>query len=580
MRRKLIPYVALLAAFGVGSCTDQQLAVTNPNSGETQRVEGTPDDAEKLLGSYYKRWNVALYGGANPAPPTTLEGMANIMSWQNYSSLNNDCQNSRYPLSGAANGNAPGNSCDPDQKNPYFILNEVVRVASGFLGNIASGTLKMDSPARDVRDRSFAEFLRGVSLGYLALIYDSSAVVTAATASQDPGKLIGYKSVMDSANAALQRAIDLANTSASGQNGFPIPAAWIPSPTSFDAPTFVQMIRSYRAMFNSDVARTPAERAGENWDNIIADAQNGMQADMSQITSTTQGPGGGWRAIYDGGNTWHQMTPFIIGMADTTGAYDAWLKQDINARGGGNVGFTMATPDTRFPQGDNRAAQQADFKIQDCEVAGMSSCKRYFTNRPNGSDQFTGNGWGWSNYDFNRFHGWQTKGDAGNPRNGTLLFFPKTITQMILAEGYIRKGQYASALALINVTRTAHGLPALTAADNTTPVPGGTFANPVPGGSSCVPRIPTGPNGPTVCGTMMEAMKWEKRMEGSFVQFASWYFNSRGWGDLATGTPLFWAVPYEDLLSRGYTSDKIYGAGPGAGNAPNSAAAQSTSYGW
>jgi hypothetical protein len=579
MRRKLIPFVALIAAFGTGSCSDQQLAVTNPNSGNTQRVEGTPDDAEKLVGSYYKRWNVALYGGANPAPPGTLEGMANIMSWQNYSSLNNDCQNSRYPLSGAANGNSPGNGCDGDQKSPYFILNEVVRVASGFLGNVQTGVVNMGSPAREARDKAFAEFLRGISLGYLSLIYDSSAVVTALTKGDDPGKLVGYKEVLDSSNVALQRAIDLANTSASGGNGFPLPSAWIPSPTSYTAPEFVKLIRSYRAMFNSDVARTPAERAAANWDNIIADAQNGITADMYQTTSTTQGPGGGWRAQYDGGNTWHQMPPFIIGMADTSGNYDAWLKQDMNDRGAGNVGFFLVTPDLRFPQGTTRAAQQADFQKADCEIAGMNSCKRYFANRPGGSDQYTGNGWGWSNYDFNRFHGWNTKGDAGTPRNGNLIFFPKTVNDMTLAEGLIRKGRFAEAATLINASRVAHGLPAI-ASDNTTPVPGGTKDSPVPGGSSCVPRVPVGANGPTKCGDIMEAMKWEKRMEGSFIQFGSWYFNSRGWGDLATDTPLFWAVPFEDLLSRGYTPDKVYGAGPGAGNAPNSAAAKSISYGW
>jgi hypothetical protein len=568
MRRKLIPFVALIAAVGTGSCSDQQLAVTNPNSGNTQRVEGTPDDAEKLVGSYYKRWNVALYGGANPAPPTTLEGMANIMSWQNYSSLNNDCQNSRYPLSGAANGNSPGNGCDSDQKNPYFVLNEVVRVASGFLGNVQGGVVNMGSDARSARDKSFAEFLRGISLGYLALIYDSSAVVTAATKGDDPGKLVGYREVLDSANAAFQRAIDLANTNATGSNGFPIPAAWIPSPTTYSAAEFIKLIRSYRAMFNSDVARTPAERAAAPWDNIIADAQAGISGDMLQTTSTTQGPGAGWRAIYDGGSTWHQMPPFIIGMADTSGNYDAWLKQGMNDRGAGNAGFFMATPDQRFPQGTTRAAQQADFKLADCEVAGMNSCKRYFTNRPNGSDQFTGNGWGWSNYDFNRFHGWNTKGDGGTPRNGNLIFFPKTVNDMTLAEGLIRKGRTAEAAALINVTRQKNGLPPIS--DPTV----------VPGGSACVPRIPVSANGPTKCGDIMEAMKWEKRMEGAFVQFGSWYFNGRGWGDLAEGTPLFWAVPFEDLLSRGYTPDKVYGAGPGAGNAPNSAAAKSTTYGW
>jgi hypothetical protein len=74
-------------------------------------------------------------------------------------------------------------------------------------------------------------------------------------------------------------------------------------------------------------------------------------------------------------------------------------------------------------------------------------------------------------------------------------------------------------------------------------------------------------------------MKWEKRIEGAFVQFSQWYFDGRGWGDLPEGTATFWAVPYADLQSRGYPTSAIYGAGLGAGNAPNSVAAKGT-YGW
>src|SRR5689334_23611690 len=155
MRRNLIPFVALVAAFGLGACTDKSLLVQNPNSGETKRVLGTPDDAEKLLGSYYKRWYVALYGTPAANPPATLEGMANIMSMQNYSSLNNECQNSRYPFSGATNSNAPGNTCDGDNKGPYFVENEVARVASNFLTNAQNG-LNMGSQARENRDKAFA----------------------------------------------------------------------------------------------------------------------------------------------------------------------------------------------------------------------------------------------------------------------------------------------------------------------------------------------------------------------------------------------------------------------------------------
>jgi hypothetical protein len=264
------------------------------------------------------------------------------------------------------------------------------------------------------------------------------------------------------------------------------------------------------------------------------------------------------------------MPPFIIGMADVSGNYQAWIKQGLSDRGAGNVGFFLVTPDLRFPQGATRAAQQADFKIQDCEVAGLLSCKRYFTNRPNGSDQYTGNSWGWSNYDFNRFHSWVIKGDAGNPRNGPLIVYPKAALDMLQAEGLIRKGQFSQAAALINVTRTKNGLPAITAFDGTSPVPGG---------SDCVPKVPQADGVTVACGNMFEAMKYEKRIENAFVQFSNWYFDGRGWGDLAQNTALFWAVPYQDLQSRGYAIDKIYGAGPGAGNAAGSVAGKST-YGW
>src|SRR4029078_7613651 len=208
MRRNFLPYVALLAAFGLGACDDKSLEVTNPNSGETQRVLVTPDDAEKMLDRHYKRWNAGIYGSANPAPPGTLEGMANIMSLQNYSSLNNECQNSRYPFSGAANGHAVRNNCASDNSSTFQIEEEVVRVASIFLSNLASGDLKFTSAAGQAKDQAFAEFLRGMSLGYLALIYDSAAVVTVGQAGDDPGQLRSYTEVMDSATAALQRAID------------------------------------------------------------------------------------------------------------------------------------------------------------------------------------------------------------------------------------------------------------------------------------------------------------------------------------------------------------------------------------
>jgi hypothetical protein len=78
---------------------------------------------------------------------------------------------------------------------------------------------------------------------------------------------------------------------------------------------------------------------------------------------------------------------------------------------------------------------------------------------------------------------------------------------------------------------------------------------------------------------MMEAMKWEKRLETAFTTLGPWYLDGRGWGDLPKDTPLFWATPNEDLLSRGKKNVDLYGVGIGVGDAPNSAAPKSN-YGW
>jgi hypothetical protein len=299
-------------------------------------------------------------------------------------------------------------------------------------------------------------------------------------------------------------------------------------------------------------------------------------------TDNDLGPYHDWVTfINPGGDTWHQMPAFFIGMGDVSGSYAAWINQPIGSRGAGNVGFFMQTPDLRFPQGATRTEQRADFAISSCESPGVK-CKRYFVNRDAG-DQFSGLSWGWSNYDFERFHTWAEVGDAGSPTDGNIPFFTKAELDMLEAEGHIRQGNLVAAAALINKTRTAAPDPVTGAANGgglppVLAVPGSAATGTMP---NCVPKTPVNASnaggGTLVCGDIMEAMKWEKRLETLMTHFAAWYLDARGWGDLAQGVPLFWATPYEDLLARNITT--LYGTGSGVGTAPNSAAAVS-GYGW
>jgi len=561
MTKSLIRWAAVSAALiGAVACNSTDLAVENPNSGDSERVLGTPNDAEALLGTYYKRWSTGVYGTTGD-----LQGMASMMSLMNYSSLANNGLNTKTPFTGGANVNNPGNVVAGEQFRLYSYMGEVNRVANTFLTRVEEG-LNLGSDARTARDKAFAEFLRGISIGYTALMYDSLAVVSTGQDAEDAGALVGYKEAAESSYVAFERAIVLTNTNATGDQGFPLPTTWIPSPTSWTKANFEMLIRSYRARIRANMARTAAERAQVDWVKVIDDASKGFTDDHLIITNVTTGPINAWRQQFLSFTTWHQMPPFFIGMGDVSGAYAAWIAQPMGARNG----FTMVTPDLRFPQGNTRAEQQADFAITSCTAAN-TVCKRYFVNRPTGNDVNSGSGFGFSNYDHVRFYPWNQNGDGTGARNGPTPFMVKPELDLLRAEGLYRQGNYAAAGALVNITRVKNGLPAITAFDATTPVPGGT---------NCVPKVPVAPSFTTVaCGTLWDALKYEKRIETAYTHYAPWFLDGRGWQELPKDTPLFWAVPYQDLQARGVPLDALYGAGPGAGNAPNSSAPVSV-YGW
>ena len=102
MMRNIIRGAALVALTVLGAC-DKQLTVDNPNSANTKRALVTPADIEAFLGSYYKRWHTAMYGSQS-----NQEGMANVMSFETYSTLSNNCIGQRVGMPRAGNDNTPG----------------------------------------------------------------------------------------------------------------------------------------------------------------------------------------------------------------------------------------------------------------------------------------------------------------------------------------------------------------------------------------------------------------------------------------------------------------------------------------
>ena len=528
MRLSFRSLLLIGSAVSMLTACSQDLAVTNPNAGDITRALARPGDIENLLGGGFN--------GVSSNTTGTLDGVNSslqVMSLENYTGLANFNMGPRAGLPRTPILNFANNPGSASVAADFNGLSRLTRSTTLALERLSATGFTLGSVAQDLRARAYGRFVLGAALGNLALSYDSSAVVIPGAEATPP--LVAYDSVGRAALAQLDLAlIDAANPAAAATGGFPLPAPWLNLVTgAVSASDFQKIIRSYRARIRAEIGRTPAERGAANWPAILADATNGITADIEISMNSTTGWIQAWVAQHYVGSNWHVMTPYLIGMADSTGAqYETWLNQPFLNRSP----FLIRTRDKRFPAGDTRTAQNT---ASGGGGAGqVTPTGVYFRNRVSANDGGAADGtWGFSFYDHARFQGFQNANRIGP--------YPHmTVAEMngLIAEAAIRGGDIATAAQAIDRTRVSRGgLPALTGVITSA-------TQDVPGGSTCVPRIPvrTGTTFTTKCGNILEAMKWEKRMEMAYINYGAWFFDSRGWGDLPEGTPQHFPVPWQE----------------------------------
>ena len=534
------PILALVLAT---ACND--LTVPNPNQPDVAKVFGTPRDVETIVSKLFQQ----LYNGQLGSSDNIMDQTI-TMSFESSSQLGNFGMGTRGAIPRSPIDNSIGNTVAAGNFRDFDFLSRNARGAANAIAALDKFTAagqSTGSPARDARAKSFAYFTLGYALGNLALFYDSAAILTAAVPSSEIPGLSKSSDVMAVALQSLDSALNIASSTqaTTGTGGFPVPLDWLSQPADMSRADFIKLLHSYKAKFRAGQARTPAERAAVDWPAVIADAGAGITSDFVILTNATTGWSGAVLSQLAVSSGWSQMTPFILGMADTTGAYDAWLQQPVLSR----TPFLLRTPDKRFPSGETRAAQTAVTGTSRAGTAAGSIL--YFRNRPPGEDT-PADPWGTWFYD--NWRSWAIRATGGN---APYVMYPVVENDMLAAEGYIRAGNFVAAMPLINKSRTRAGLPALTAISALT--------DQVPGGNACVPRVPQPPTfTTTACGNIMEAMKWEKRTETDLVGYSEWFIDSRGWGDLAQGTALEWPVPYQELFARikpSYTTSGVAAKG-------------------
>ncbi len=351
---------AFVFAALLSGCRDNPLSINNTQQPNVAGVFSSPGNVETAVSKLFEQMYNGQLGAADDIMTQTI-----TMSFESASQLGNFGMGTRGSIPRSPIDNSIGNNVAAGNFRDFDFLSRNARLAStaisvfnGFIAAASSGSA-LGTVARDARARSFAYFNLGYALGNVALMYDSAAIISPQDA-VDPATgnfaiplFSPSNLVMDAALKSLDSAIAIATAGPASS----IPADWLAQTADVTNANYIKLLRSYKAKFRAGLGRTPTDRAAEDWNAIIADATNGITSDFVIQVSAVTGWSGAVASQLATATTWSQMTPFIFGMGDTTGAYTTWLQQALTAR----TPFLMRTPDKRFPSGATRALQQAQF---------------------------------------------------------------------------------------------------------------------------------------------------------------------------------------------------------------------------
>lgn len=512
---------AAFTLFAVGAATwsgCQSLEVTNPNTPNVDTIFGSGQNLEAaLVGSWRAFWGVAQGGRTNRTYPVTqLSAMGNELTSADAAVL----VVSQEPRVAIDNRDAGGWT----NRKPWYDLYESIASARDALQAINTGlkvgTVDATTPngADTPRARVFAKFLMGVSTVYLGLLFDQAYLHDENT---NPATYTYELKPHPQVRANGVRLLREAIAEAKAAPNFSIPSTYINGQT-IGRDDFIRVMYSYITRAEVYSARNPTERAAVLWTAVLARLDSGITKNFSQqadlAIETTESAYWQYSYLQTNGRTNNRL----IGPADTSGEYQRWLGRSLADR----AQITIVTPDRRIHG-----------------AAGPTTAGTYFAYLPN-QTMSTANG----TYMHSRYRNIRYLLPPANNWHLVGLITTMSVDEMkfIRAEALFRLGPLPEAVALINPTRVAAGLKAVT-------------IDGPPAGRDCVPRKDDG-----TCGNLFDAIQYEKRIELFPTEAIISFVDARGWGKLLPGTPIHFPVHGRELELMGFPYYTFGGGGVGS----------------
>jgi hypothetical protein len=510
---------AAVVAAGILLTACADLTVQNENNPDRIRATNTPGDVQALIASTFQRWWPNVYS----TTPTVMFGaMGYEFATPFLCFAGQPMEKEPRPAWNNTSAFTNANVSSTTWLNFYGVIS----LANDGLQALDRGVNLGTNGADNARARAFGKLMQGVAHGYLALMWDKAVIIDehANVDTLVTPTYSDYPEVMAAAIGMIKESIAISDTAT-----FTLPATgWIPG-LPLTSKQLSQLGHTFIARFETYVARSAAERALVNWPDVIAQVDAGITADFAPI-GDPNGLSDSYKQVaarvrtvpgdYMRGGYW------LVGPSDSTNGWVNWVATPVANR----LPFNMRTQDRRIIGAGSTST-----------AAGA-----YFSYSSNVS---------WANVTrgtyLQTFYYYTRYGAGTSYNNGPLVAIGRTEMDMLKAEGLVRTGQAASAIALINKTRQANGkLPPIT-------------IDGPPDIAGCVPRKTTG-----LCGGLWDALRYEKRIEGAGVDGQVSYWDARGWNTLAENSFIQFPIPGRELEIQRLPIYTYGGGGPGSAPTP------------
>jgi hypothetical protein len=510
-------YSFLILAFAATACQD--LNVTNPNLPDRARATQEPVAVESFVSTSFRTWWPVA--GHDDYPAWAFSTMAREITsgFADFGQL----ELSAEPRS--AWNNSPVNNRRGVNEQPWFNLYSTISAINDALVAIDGGLVIVDS-TRTSRTHAVGKFVQGLAHGYLGLYFDKAFIAdefldvdTITVPTFHP-----YPEVIAAAIGMLDSAIAVA-----GRRDFTLPVdSWLY--TNMTRDEFVRLANSFAARLMVYSARTPAERAAVDWNAVIARLDAGITTDFAP-TAQTDVLWDDWKRLTARVRTASRPSDFgrpsywLLGPADSTQGFVNWVATPVANR----VAFQMRTKDRRIQAaaGPAVAGTYVGYNLNNIFAASRGTYR-------------------FSHYFFKRY------GTGVSWTEGPVPAMLVSEMNLLRAEALIRLNRAAEAVPYINLTRAANGQ-----------LPDVTIDGP-PDEAGCVPRKMNGD-----CGSLWDALRYEKNLEGLGVSGVTAFFDARGWQSLPENTMLHLPVPGSELGTLRLANYTFGGGGVGSAPLPN-----------